>query len=84
MTPELSADELIAGYRQVIARAHERGVKVYVATLTPNPASELNTAATVSLRETVNHWIRNSGDHLHPSDAGYARMGEGIDLSLFP
>lgn len=110
--PDLSADELIAGYRQVIARAHERGVKVYIATLTPNPASELNTAAKVSLRESVNHWIRNSGepdavidfeamvrdpenpdafkavfdsgDHLHPSDAGYARMGDGIDLSLFP
>jgi lysophospholipase L1-like esterase len=25
----------------------------------------------------------DSGDHLHPSDAGYKAMGEGIDLSLF-
>ena len=25
----------------------------------------------------------DSGDHLHPSDAGYRQMGEGIDLSLF-
>ncbi len=25
----------------------------------------------------------DSGDHLHPSDAGYAAMGNGIDLSLF-
>ena len=23
------------------------------------------------------------GDHLHPSDAGYLRMGDVIDLSLF-
>lgn len=23
------------------------------------------------------------GDHLHPSDAGYLRMGDAIDLSLF-
>jgi lysophospholipase L1-like esterase len=25
----------------------------------------------------------DSGDHLHPSDLGYAHMGECIDLSLF-
>jgi len=25
----------------------------------------------------------DSGDHLHPGDAGYKAMGEGIDLSLF-
>ena len=24
----------------------------------------------------------DSGDHLHPSDAGYKAMGEGIDLTL--
>lgn len=27
--------------------------------------------------------IYDCGDHLHPSDAGYLRMGDGIDLSLF-
>ena len=25
----------------------------------------------------------DSGDHLHPSDAGYRAMGESIDLTLF-
>lgn len=25
----------------------------------------------------------DSGDHLHPSDAGYNAMGESIDLALF-
>ena len=25
----------------------------------------------------------DSGDHLHPSDAGYKAMGEAIDLALF-
>lgn len=25
----------------------------------------------------------DSGDHLHPGDAGYKAMGEGIDLKLF-
>jgi lysophospholipase L1-like esterase len=27
--------------------------------------------------------VYDSGDHLHPGDAGYVRMGECIDLSLF-
>jgi lysophospholipase L1-like esterase len=25
----------------------------------------------------------DSGDHLHPNDAGYAAMGSSIDLGLF-
>jgi lysophospholipase L1-like esterase len=25
----------------------------------------------------------DSGDHLHPNDAGYRAMGEAIDLALF-
>ena len=34
------------------------------------------------------HWPRmlpiyDNGDHLHPSDLGYNRMGDLIDLSLF-
>ena len=27
--------------------------------------------------------LYDSGDHLHPSDAGYKAMGDGIDLKLF-
>ena len=25
----------------------------------------------------------DSGDHLHPNDAGYAAMGNAVDLALF-
>ena len=25
----------------------------------------------------------DSGDHIHPNDAGYTAMGDGIDLTLF-
>lgn len=62
ISPTVSADDLIAGYRQVIARAHARGVKVYIGTLTPNPASDLTTADKVALRMAVNDWIRHSGE----------------------
>jgi lysophospholipase L1-like esterase len=27
--------------------------------------------------------LYDSGDHLHPNDAGYKAMGEGIELKLF-
>jgi lysophospholipase L1-like esterase len=27
--------------------------------------------------------VYDSGDHLHPSDTGYNRMGDIIDLALF-
>jgi lysophospholipase L1-like esterase len=27
--------------------------------------------------------LYDSGDHLHPNDAGYKAMAEAIDLSLF-
>ena len=27
--------------------------------------------------------LYDAGDHLHPNDAGYKAMGEGIDLKLF-
>ena len=103
---------LIAGYRQLIARAHERGLLVLGATLTPceGTANGYYTPQKERLRQAVNRWIRtsgafdgvvdfdaatrdphhpgrllpadDSGDHLHPNDAGYRAMADAIDLSL--
>jgi lysophospholipase L1-like esterase len=35
--------------------------------------------------QNANHFnpLYDSGDHLHPKDAGYKAMGDGIDLNLF-
>ena len=111
--PEVTADEIISAYRQVIARAHTAGIKVYIGTLPPNNGSVSHSSPEKdAMREAVNRWIRtsreadavidfeamtrdpksparflpafDSGDHLHPSDAGYKAMGDGIDLRLFP
>ena len=61
--PAISADDLIAGYRQIIARSHARGVKVYVGTLTPNGGSATHSSpAKDAIREAVNRWIRSSGE----------------------
>jgi lysophospholipase L1-like esterase len=106
-----TVDELIAAYRQMIDRAHERGLKIYGATLTPCEGDALLTKEAEARRTALNQWIRtsglydgvidfdmvvrdplapmkiksefDSGDHLHPNDAGYKAMGESIDLALF-
>jgi len=107
----VSAAAIIAGYEQLIARAHEMGLTIYGATLTPYEGCDYYTAAGEAKREAINRWIRtggafdgvidfdevtrdpahptrylpkyDSGDHLHPGDAGYRAMGQAIDLALF-
>lgn len=59
--PPISADDIIAGYRQLIARAHERGVKIYAATITPYGGAGTDSPAGEAARQKVNAWIRTSG-----------------------
>jgi lysophospholipase L1-like esterase len=111
---QVSADDIIGGHRQLIARAHERGLKIYGATLTPFEGTTIPgyySAAGEVKRQAVNAWIRgsgefdavidfdkavrdpanpgrmlaayDSGDHLHPNDAGYQAMANAVDLKLF-
>jgi lysophospholipase L1-like esterase len=110
--PTPSAEDLIAGHKQLIARAHARGLKIYGATLTPFEGAAYWTTEGEAKRQALNQWIRtsgaydgvidfdqvtrdpaaptkfmpayDSGDHLHPGDAGYKAMGEAVDLKLFP
>ena len=60
LSEAITADDLIAGYRQLIARAHEHGLRVVVATITPFEGSlkhaELQPAHE-SIRQTVNRWV---------------------------
>jgi lysophospholipase L1-like esterase len=110
-TQAVSAEDIIAGHRQLIARAHARGLKIIGATLTPVEGSAYFAPETEAKRQAVNAFIRtggaydavidfdrvtrdpaqptrflpalDSGDHLHPSDAGYQAMADAIDLRLF-
>ena len=110
----VTPDQIIAGHRQIIDRAHAMGLKVYGGTLTPFQAfmpGLYYTAVGEAQRQVVNQWIRtsraydavidfdrairdpgnparmraayDSGDNLHPNDAGYRAMADAIDLSLF-
>jgi lysophospholipase L1-like esterase len=109
--PSPSVEDLIAGHRQLIDRAHARGLRIYGATLTPFEGAAYWTPEGEAKRQALNAWIRtsgaydavldfaavvqdpanptksqaafDSGDHLHPSPAGYAAMAASIDLGLF-
>ena len=109
--PSPTAEDLIAGHKQLIDRAHARGLKIYGATLTPYEGAAYYTPEGEAKRQALNNWIRtskaydgvidfdmitrdpaaptkflpayDSGDHLHPGDAGYKAMDDAVDLALF-
>ena len=63
-SPTVTPDQIITGLRQVIERAHARGVRIIGATLTPNEGSTYPgffTPAGEAERQAVNQWIRTSG-----------------------
>lgn len=69
--PTTQADALIAGYRQLIARARSRGVRIVGATLTPfegaltmpgSPIANYYSPAKDAVRQRINAWIRGSGE----------------------
>lgn len=64
----VSAEDVIAGYRQLIARAHDHGIRVIGATLTPfnhafegGPLGDYYTEEKEAARVAVNDWIRTGG-----------------------
>lgn len=59
--PAVTAEDLIWGYRQLIARAHARGIRIYGATLLPCEGSGRWTPEVETKRQALNDWIRTSG-----------------------
>jgi lysophospholipase L1-like esterase len=59
--PKLAAADLIAGYRQLIDRAHARGLRVYGVTIAPYEGAAYWAASGEAERQAVNVWIRTSG-----------------------
>lgn len=103
---KIGARDLIDGYRQLIAQAHAKGVRIFGATITPAALP----ADREAVREKVNGWIRHSGafdavidfdkairdplgrrfllprydsgDNVHPSDAGDAAMARAVAAAV--
>jgi lysophospholipase L1-like esterase len=57
----VTAEEIIAIYKQMIARAHMRGIKVIGATLTPYEGAAYYSDPGEGIRTAVNQWIRTTG-----------------------
>jgi lysophospholipase L1-like esterase len=55
------ADSLIAAYKEIIRRAHARGVRVYGATILPFAGNSYDSPDRERARQTVNTWVRTSG-----------------------
>ena len=53
-----TAEAMIAGYRQLIARAHAKGLKVLGATITPYEGAGYYSAEGEAVRQAINTWIR--------------------------
>ncbi|HEX6360187.1 SGNH/GDSL hydrolase family protein [Actinophytocola sp.] len=107
---DATAEDLIAGLREIADRTHAAGLRVIGGTITPFGGSFIETDQRTQTWLTVNDWIRDSGtfdavvdfaaataapddptalnptydsgDHLHPNDAGTEAMAAAIDLSL--
>jgi lysophospholipase L1-like esterase len=66
--PAPSAEDVIAGYKQLIARAHANRMRIIAGTLTPfentfqgNPLFGYYSEAKEAKRQAINQWIRTSG-----------------------
>lgn len=58
---EVSADAIIAAYREIVARAHAHGIRVIGGTLLPFEGAVYYTAEGEAKRQVVNAWIRSQG-----------------------
>ncbi len=60
---KVSADDLIEGLKQMVDRAHEHGIRVFGATMTPYGGNTGTfTDDGEAVRQAVNNWIRKSGE----------------------
>jgi lysophospholipase L1-like esterase len=117
-TEIVTAADLIAGYRELIARANAKGIRVIGTTNPPfeeaflaSPPRKFYTPEREELLRQVNDWILHggafdgvvdldavvrdpgritrilpafdSGDHLHPNNAGTLAEGNAFPLALF-
>jgi len=57
----VTTEEIIAIYKQMITRAHMRGIKVIGATLTPYEGAGYYSEPGEGIRTAVNQWIRTTG-----------------------
>jgi lysophospholipase L1-like esterase len=59
--PEITVEQMIAGYKQIVARAHEKGIKVIGSPIGPYMGAAYWSEEGEAARQAINAWILNSG-----------------------
>jgi lysophospholipase L1-like esterase len=59
--PEITVEEMIAGYKQIVARAHAKGIKVIGSPIGPYKGASYWSEEGEAARQAINDWILNSG-----------------------
>jgi lysophospholipase L1-like esterase len=78
------ATGLIEGYRQMIAQAHARGIRIYGATILPFGGSFYDRPGHEEARQKVNAWIKTSGAFDGVVDFDAAMRDPGQPTRLLP
>lgn len=92
---QVSAERIIGAYRQLLARAKARGVKVIIGTLLPYEGAAYAYAEGEERRQTVNGWIRDNAAQFdglvdfdkamqEPGKPSVMRLAEQIGDHLHP
>lgn len=61
--PRATAQEIVAGHRQLVREARARGVRILGGTLPPYGGAQYRNPAAEAIRNEVNTWIRTSGSY---------------------
>jgi lysophospholipase L1-like esterase len=59
--PQITVEDMIAGYKQLVARAHEKGIKVIGSPIGPYKGASYWSEEGEAARQKINDWIVNSG-----------------------
>ena len=86
--PQITVEEMIAGYKQLIARAHEKGIKVIGSPIGPYKGAAYWSEEGEAARRAINEWILNGGafdatvrlDVAFADPANPAQMREGYHM----
>ena len=89
--PEIDVEQMIAGYKQLIARAHAKGIKVIGSPIGPYKGAGYWSEEGEAARQAINTWILNGGafdatvrlDTAFADPADPAKMRDGYHMGDF-
>lgn len=89
--PQITVEQMIAGYKQIVARAHEKGIKVIGSPIGPYKGAGYWSEDGEAARQKINDWILNSGtfdgtvrlDTAFADPADPRQMREGYHMGDF-